>query len=65
MTAENQKADGSRWRCRACGAVHSKAEMGSNLISGNDDNDEVWSNWICPTCATWPTSLEDGWMKAT
>jgi predicted RNA-binding Zn-ribbon protein involved in translation (DUF1610 family) len=49
-----------RYRCEKCGHVCTEREMVSDSIATNED--EVWSNWICPKCGTWHPALDDGWM---
>ena len=42
-----------------CGWIGTEAEMGADSIAACGDEDEVWSNWICPKCGIWALDLED------
>ena len=55
MSHETQAAP--RYRCD-CGWIGTEAEMGADYYPAYDDDDEVWSNWICPGCGEWQ-SLND------
>lgn len=44
------------YRCPKCGWVGTEDEMDADFIP--TDEDEIWSNWICPECRTW-WELED------
>ena len=41
-----------------CGWVGTEAEMKSDYIPADHHEDEIWSNWICPSCGNW-AMLED------
>ena len=50
-----------KYKCPNCGWIGTENEMEADFFNFTDeegDYDEVWSNWICPSCDTWH-QLED------
>lgn len=51
-----------RYECSVCEhVVNDVDEMGADFC-GDGDGGEVWSNWICPKCGYWHSSLKD-WIR--
>ena len=46
-----------RYECE-CGWVGTEDEMVADSVVGDGEVDEIWSNWICPSCGEW-ADLED------
>lgn len=46
------------YKCEDCSWEGTEDEMGADCVSGGDECDEAWSNWICPGCGMW-WNLED------
>lgn len=46
------------YKCPECGWVGTEEAMEADSVVINEDGDEAWSNWICPSCMTW-FNLED------
>jgi predicted RNA-binding Zn-ribbon protein involved in translation (DUF1610 family) len=51
-----------KYKCPKCEWVGTEKDMDADCFSYTDEEgnyeDEVWSNWICPSCGTWH-QLED------
>jgi len=51
-----------KYQCPECNWTGTETEMDADSFMYTDEQgnfeDEVWSNWICPQCATWH-DLED------
>ena len=50
-----------KYQCPECNWTGTENEMDADHFTYADEDgswDEVWSNWICPQCATWH-DLED------
>ena len=45
-----------KYKCPSCGWVGAEDEMGADFVETEED--EIWSNWICPKCKEWH-ELED------
>ena len=50
-----------KWKCKECGWIGTQDSMDSDYVETEDD--ELWSNWICPSCFTWWGGLESGYEK--
>ena len=49
--------DLEKYQCSECGWIGYKDEMMSDSCQSEDD--EAWSNWICPSCGFWGCNLDD------
>lgn len=43
--------ENQQYRCLKCGWVGTEDQMFADSMAS--DEDEIWSNWICPRCQTW------------
>jgi len=41
-----------KYKCPECGWIGTIEEMKADFIHF-DDGEEMWSNWICPSCEYW------------
>ena len=50
----------TKYQCPKCAWIGTEYEMDADWFNWGDEDDwdEVWSNWICPSCGTWH-QLED------
>lgn len=51
-----------KYKCPACGWVGTENDMEGDYLTWTDEEgffDEVWSNWVCPGCEKWHTSLDE------
>ena len=50
-----------KYKCTVCGWIGAEGDMDADdyYVEYEDGCvDEVWSNWICPSCNTWQTLEE-------
>ena len=57
----NSTNEKTLYQCPKCGYVTSENGMDADA-HGDNVSDEIWSNWICPSCKTWWDDLDD-WIK--
>ena len=42
-----------KYKCPECGWIGTEDEMQSDFLGGDDEMEEIWSDWICPNCGMW------------
>ena len=51
----------TKYKCPKCSWIGAESDMEADDFTYEDEegfHEEVWSNWICPSCGTWH-QLED------
>jgi rubredoxin len=48
----------TRYQCPCCEWIGTENDMEADWFVWDDEGDEIWSNWICPSCNAWH-QLED------